>query len=74
MVRDMNKKHRIDMTQGPILKKLLLFVYPLIITNLLQHLYAAADNAVVGRFVGAHALAAVGATGSATVFTGVTSS
>ena len=62
----MSKKHRIDMTNGPIVKKLLLFVYPLIITNLLQHLYSAADNAVVGRFVGKTALAAVGATGSAT--------
>ena len=62
----MSKKHKIDMTEGPIIKKLFLFVYPLIITNLLQHLYSAADNAVVGRFVGKNALAAVGATGSAT--------
>ena len=62
----MRSKHRIDMTDGPILKKLLLFVYPLIITNILQHLYSAADNAVVGRFVGKTALAAVGATGPAT--------
>ncbi len=62
----MANKHRIDMTEGPIIRKLLLFVYPLIITNLLQHLYSAADNAVVGRFVGKTALAAVGATGPAT--------
>jgi len=54
------------MTEGPIVKKLLLFVFPLIVTNILQHLYSAADNAVVGRFVGKTALAAVGATGSAT--------
>lgn len=62
----MHSKHRIDMTEGPILRKMLLFVYPLIITNVLQHLYSAADNAVVGQFVGASALAAVGATGPAT--------
>lgn len=62
----MNQKHRIDMTSGPILGKLLLFVYPLIITNILQHLYTAVDNAVVGQFVGKSALAAVGATSSAT--------
>lgn len=62
----MAKKHTIDMTNGPIVSKLLTFVFPLIITNLLQHLYSSADNAVIGRFVGKTALAAVGATGSAT--------
>lgn len=62
----MKKKHTIDMTDGPVVKKLLIFVFPLIVTNLLQHMYTAADNAVVGRFVGKAALAAVGATGSAT--------
>lgn len=38
----------------------------MIITNLLQNLYQAADNAVVGQFAGKEDLAAVGATGSAT--------
>lgn len=56
----------VDMTTGSISKKLLMFVLPLIISNILQHLYHAADSAVVGRFAGKAALAAVGATGSAT--------
>ncbi len=55
-----------NMTTGSIAKKLLVFVLPLIITNVLQHLYSAADSAVVGRFAGKAALAAVGATASAT--------
>ena len=60
------KRHTMDLTTGSVTKKLLTFAYPLMIANLLQHLYQASDNAVVGRFVGKHALAAVGATGSAT--------
>jgi putative MATE family efflux protein len=62
----MRKKHVMDLTTGSVTKKLLTFVYPLLIANLLQHLYQATDNAVVGRFVGKEALAAVGSTSSAT--------
>lgn len=62
----MNKKRILDMTNGPIAKNLLTFVFPLIITNMLQHLYSAADSAVIGRFAGKDALAAVGATYSPT--------
>ena len=60
------KRHEIDMCNGPILKKILLFAFPLILSNVLQLLFNAADMIVVGRFVGSHALAAVGATGSLT--------
>jgi putative MATE family efflux protein len=58
---------RLDMTQGPILKKMLIFVIPAILTNLIQQLYTIADRVVVGRFAenGTVALAAVGSTGSA---------
>ena len=62
----MKSRHTMDLTTGPVIKKLLTFAYPLLIANLLQHLYQASDNAVVGKFVGAHALGAVSATGSAT--------
>lgn len=62
----MKSRHAIDLTSGSVVKKLLNFVYPLLIANLLQHMYQATDNAVVGKFVSKHALAAVGATGSAT--------
>ena len=40
------------MTQGPFLKKVLVFAVPLMFTGLLQLLYNSADIAVVGRFVG----------------------
>ncbi len=60
----MTRKNHIDMTQGPFLKKVLVFAVPLMFTGLLQLLYNSADIAVVGRFVGKEALAAVGSTGS----------
>ena len=60
----MTKTNQIDLTQGPILKKLLQFSIPLIISSLLQLLFNAADVVVVGRFAGNNSLAAVGSTGS----------
>lgn len=45
---------------GPILKTMLLFAVPMILGNLLQQVYNIADTLIVGRFVGADALAAVG--------------
>ena len=52
----------INMTQGPILKQLLLFAIQIYLTNLLQNLYNAADSLIVGQFCGGNALAAVGTT------------
>lgn len=49
-----------DLTRGPITGKILLFALPLICGNLLQQMYNIADTWVVGRFLGADALAAVG--------------
>lgn len=51
----------IDMTEGKPWKKLLLFTVPLLIGNLFQQMYSTADAIILGRFVGDHALAAVGA-------------
>ena len=64
----MKRGRSIDLTSGPILKKLILFTLPILASNLLQHLYGAADKAVVGNFAtnGKLALAAVGSTTSAT--------
>lgn len=56
------KNTAIDMTEGPLFKKILLFSIPLMASSLLQLLYNAADIIIVGRFVGEGALAAVGAT------------
>mgnify|MGYP000441127917 CR=1 FL=1 len=52
-----------SLTQGPITKNILLFALPLMFGNLLQQMYNIADTWVVGRFLGADALAAVGVTG-----------
>lgn len=53
-----------DMTNGSPLKLILRFAFPLLMGNILQQLYNIADAAIVGRFLGANALAAVGATSS----------
>ncbi len=54
----------VDMVNGPLLKSIWLFSVPLMLTNLVQMMFNAADAVVVGRFAGQQALAAVGATGS----------
>ncbi|MBQ3880159.1 MAG: MATE family efflux transporter [Oscillospiraceae bacterium] len=41
-----------DLTQGSILKTLLIFAFPLILTNLVQQLYSTVDLIIIGRFVG----------------------
>lgn len=48
------------MTEGPILKQLILFSIPLLIGNIFQQLYNTVDSVVVGNFVGTTGLAAVG--------------
>ncbi|MCR4954632.1 MAG: MATE family efflux transporter [Treponema sp.] len=55
---------QIDMTEGSIFAKLMKFSVPLIISNILQLMFNAADVIVVGRFAGDNSLAAVGSTGS----------
>lgn len=48
------------MTEGVIWKEILLFSIPLLLGNLFQQLYNAVDSVVVGNYIGAQALAAVG--------------
>ena len=60
----MSKANQLDLTEGPILPRLLQFSIPLILSSLLQLLFNAADVVVVGRFAGNNSLAAVGSTGS----------
>lgn len=61
----MNLRNRdMDMCNGPIFGKMVLFALPIMAMNILQLLFNAADMIVVGRFSGSTALAAVGATGS----------
>ena len=54
------------MTIGNPVRHILLFALPALIGNVFQQLYNIADTAIVGRFVGPNALAAVGATASIT--------
>ena len=56
----MRKSHSIDMCNGSLADKILLFALPLMFSSLLQLLFNAADVVVVGRAVGPEALAAVG--------------
>ena len=58
------RRYEIDMNKGSILKNIMLFALPLMISNILQLLYNAADTIVVGRWAGTQALSAVGATGT----------
>lgn len=50
----------VDLTEGAITKKMMLFSLPLMAGNILQQLYNVADTLIVGRFIGTDALAAVG--------------
>lgn len=61
----MEKAKRItDMTQGSPLGHILTFTLPLLVGNLFQQFYNLVDSIVVGNYVGADALAAVGTCGS----------
>ena len=55
-----------DMTVGSPVKHIILFAIPSLIGNIFQQVYNIADSIIVGRYVGADALAAVGASGSIT--------
>lgn len=54
------KKYEMDMCNGPLVKKILLFTIPIMASGILQLLFNATDIAVVGKFSGADSLAAVG--------------
>lgn len=58
------KRNSIDMVSGPLLKNLVLYSIPIMLTSILQLLFNAADLVVVGRYCGSVSVAAVGATGA----------
>lgn len=58
------KSYTMDLCEGSILKKLLLFALPLMLSSMLQLMFNAADVIVVGRYAGDNSLAAVGSNGS----------
>ncbi len=66
-MKSLFKSREINMTEGSVFPKILLFSIPLIMTNLLQTLYNAADMIVVGKFSTVEgAVGAIGATSSLT--------
>ena len=60
----MAKTKNIDMCSGHLMKNMIRYTIPIILTNFLQLLYNAADLVVIGQFDSHDAFAAVGATGS----------
>ena len=56
------KSHEIDMCNGPLFGKILVFTIPVMLSGILQLLFNAADIIVVGRYAGSDSLAAVGST------------
>ena len=58
-----SKGNKIDMLSGPLASRMVLFALPLIASGVLQQSFNSVDVAVVGRFAGSHALAAVGSNG-----------
>lgn len=58
----MLKNREMNMCEGALLKKLIIYALPLMATNVLQLLFNAADVAVLGIFAGDLPVAAVGAT------------
>ena len=58
------RRNEVDMTHGPLAKKILMFALPLAVSSMLQQLFNAADIAVVGQFTNPQAMAAVGSNSS----------
>ena len=58
------RSQKLNMTEGPILGKLIRFTLPVMASGVLQLLFNAADVAVVGKFAGEAAMAAVGSCGA----------
>ncbi len=55
----------VDLTEGPVMTKLLVFVVPLLLSNLIQQLYNTVDVAIIGNFVGSAGTAGVSNGGEA---------
>ena len=59
-MEEVKKSKEMDMLNGGLAGKLIIFAIPLAFSSILQQLFNSADVAVVGRFAGDRALAAVG--------------
>ncbi len=61
------QSRKTDMVHGPILKGILLFSLPIFLGSIFQQLYNMVDSIIVGKYVSANALAAVGSTATITM-------
>lgn len=59
-----DRKNQVSLTEGPIWKQIIMFTIPLLLGNIFQQMYNAADSIIVGNFLGSSALAAVGSSSS----------
>ncbi len=55
-----NKSTQVDLLHGPIMKSMIIFMIPILISNVFQQLYNAVDTAIVGNYLGDNSLAAIG--------------
>lgn len=62
--KSIKKSSTLNMTEGNILKLILVYSFPLLLGNLFQNLYNTVDSLVVGNFIGKTSLAAIGSTSS----------
>lgn len=58
------QKYEIDMINGPLVGKIIIYAFPLMLSGMLQLAFNAVDLIMVGQFAGSNALAAVGSTSS----------
>ena len=56
----MKQKTQVDLLHGPIMRSLIIFMIPILISNIFQQLYNAVDTAIVGNYLGENSLAAIG--------------
>ncbi len=57
-------KYEIDMVNGPLFGKIIIYALPLMISGILQLTFNAVDLIIIGQYEGGNALAAVGSTSS----------
>ena len=64
MIRLFKRKNEIDFTQGAMTRKIFSYAFPIVFSGLFQACFSIADMAVVGKFIGKNAFAAIGSTSS----------
>ena len=55
---------KVDFLHGPIVKSIIIFAIPLLISSIFQQLYNMVDTMIIGHYLGDASLAAMGACSS----------